>query len=89
MDVHGKWIVGAFSYPQTLSLIDSKIQCVFLTGPPQFQYQNEKLPSSQSHPFLVTGFTNSQIREGQLKKPCISIKQSWRLVTFDQSDEET
>ena len=34
------------------------IQGVFLTGPPQFQYQ-KKLPSSQSGPFFVTEFTET------------------------------
>ena len=31
----------------------------FLTGAPQFQYQKENLPSSQSRPFLVSGFTGT------------------------------
>ena len=38
----------------------------FLTGAPQFQYQKENLPSSQSRPFLVTGFTGTAALIGWL-----------------------
>ena len=39
---------------------------VFFTGTPQFQYQKENLPSSQSRPFLVTGFKGTAALIGWL-----------------------
>ena len=42
------------------------IQSVFLSGAPQFQYQKENPPSSQSWPFLVTGFIGTAALIGWL-----------------------
>ena len=39
-------------------LLERNTGC-FLTGAPQFQYQKENLPSSQSRPILVSGLTGT------------------------------
>ena len=46
--------------------LSSMYRVIFFTGTPQFQHQKENPPSSQSRPFLVTGFTRTAALIGWL-----------------------
>ena len=46
----------------------------FFTGTPQFQYQKENLPSSQSRPFFVTKFTGTAALIGWLAAVFLVLK---------------
>ena len=49
-----------------LQQLSYRVVFFFFTGTPQFQYQKENPPSSQSRPFLVTGFKGTAALIGWL-----------------------